>query len=161
MNKIHFITKTKGFTLIELLVVVLIIGILASIALPSYQKSVDKSRIARVWPSLATARQAADACLLANNGSHQICQDTTVWGVKLPEIDYKFSFLNESGYGSWQLISGSEAVVWGRTWGFALGIGKDGKRLCIGNEEGCKAAGFTARQNGYPYSTWGPEWLEP
>lgn len=46
--------KKKGFTLIEVLVVVLIIGILAAIAFPSYTKAVEKSRTREAVQVLST-----------------------------------------------------------------------------------------------------------
>ncbi len=56
----------QAFTLIELLVVVLIIGILAAVALPQYQKAVLKSKLAEVVLFQKNAMMATDAWVLEN-----------------------------------------------------------------------------------------------
>ena len=59
----------KGFTLIELLVVVLIIGILATVALPQYQIAVAKSRLAAIKPIVLAIKDAEEYYYL-NHGEY-------------------------------------------------------------------------------------------
>ena len=58
--------KNTGFTLIELLVVVLIIGILASVALPQYRVAVAKSRLSALIPNVRALKDGLEMYYLAN-----------------------------------------------------------------------------------------------
>ena len=71
-------TGRLGFTLIELLVVVLIIGILASVALPQYQKAVDKARYTQAMTLLESIWQGEQLFYLENGKYSQSLDDLDI-----------------------------------------------------------------------------------
>ena len=68
----------RGFTLIELLVVVLIIGILASVALPQYTKAVAKSRYSQLITAGKSLKDAMEVYYMANGNYPQYWGDLDI-----------------------------------------------------------------------------------
>jgi type IV pilus assembly protein PilA len=72
----------KGFTLIELLVVILIIGILAAIAIPSFLNQRSKGNDAEAKSVAVTAAEAAETCATDNNGSYANCTEAALTAIE-------------------------------------------------------------------------------
>jgi type IV pilus assembly protein PilA len=70
-------TKNQGFSLIELMIVIAIIGILAAIAIPSYQTYVDKSRFAEIFSAGKAAQDAVAEYATLNGGVSNVAYNTT------------------------------------------------------------------------------------
>ena len=68
----HVSKRQRGFTLIELLIAVVIIGIIASIAYPSYARYVERSQRAEAKAVLMETASILERCY-TNNYSYENC----------------------------------------------------------------------------------------
>jgi len=87
--------ERDGFTLIELLVVILIIGILAAIAVPSFLSSTTKATDAQAKELARTGETTAEAIAVANQGSYE---KVTVEELKATEPTIETTPANRRAY---------------------------------------------------------------
>ena len=78
----HRAQDEQGFTLIELLVVILIIGILAAIAIPSFLNQRSKGNDAEAKSTAVTAAEAMETCATDNNGQYTNCSKASLESIE-------------------------------------------------------------------------------
>ena len=129
--------RMRGFTLIELMIVMTIIGILASIAAPNYQRSVIKAREAVLLENLYQMRRAIDAYFV-DKAMYPNSLDDLVGGKYLRAVPVD-PFTNATD--TWEMVQPTPVE------------GGDGE-VAEGGVENVHSGSDLVGLNGTPYREW-------
>ncbi len=159
--------KNTGFTLIELLVVVLIIGILSAIALPQYEKAVEKSRAAQAFVLARALHSAQEEYKMANGEYTRYFDDLAVGGdlsssgvnrcgLNAPDIRYTKDFAIALGTNGQYTGDVVVARNDGKYKCYAIGFIRD--KIHCSEYPGAHTASFCSKQLGGTLSFSTPNW---
>ena len=136
------VQEERGFTLIELLVVILIIGILAAIAIPSFLNQRSKGNDAEAKSTAVTAAEAFETCATDNNGSYASCDVAALRSIEPTLNDAGSRLTVSSGANNYTVTVASNRDGGVASFVLARGAGGTTTRTCstgTADKGGCSA----------------------